>query len=139
MNFRLYQNDDHGTIASWLAQRPGKPLPPHPALIPKSSAFTVCEDDGRPVAVAVFHVCGDAPVAGLSWVFADPGVARARVHAAVTLAVRGGLYCLDRQGVSLVWSRLTPHGFRRILEREGFRRSPEADREMFRTRTFAEI
>lgn len=132
MKFRLYKIDDHNAIADWLAQRPGSPLPPHPGLIPKSSSFTVENDSGRPLAVLVCHVCGDAPVASMSWCFAAPQERRPLVHEAVTLAVRGALYCLDRQGVALIWSRLTPHGFRKILSREGFAPSPETDREMFR-------
>lgn len=134
MNFRLYKEDDHAALERWCAERPGKPLPPHPALIPKSSSFVAADEEDWPVALAVFHVCHDAPVASLSWLFAEAETSPRRVHEAVTLVIRGGLYCLDRQGVVLCWSRLTPHGVRRILEREGFRPSPEAEIEMYRIR-----
>lgn len=139
LKFRLYRDDDHDALQKWLAQRPGKPFPPSPAFIPKSSSFVAADENDRPVALVVFHVCGDAPVAMLSWLFTDPGVGMFRAHAAAELAIRGGLYCLDRQKVGMILSRLSTRGSARMLAREGFEPVQEVKVEMGRIRTYETI
>lgn len=137
LRFRLGREGDFTVVEHWLLQRPGKPFPPAKRLIPPSSTFCAADEvTDAPVAIAVYHVCGDAAVAMLSWLFTDPGAGIFRAHEAATLAIRGGLFCLDRQGVSMILSRLSTRGAAKILAREGFTPTMEVKTEMGRIRQF---
>ena len=139
LRFRLYRDDDHDALQHWLAERRPATFPPAPALIPKSSSFVAADEHDRPVALAIFYVCGDAPVAMLSWLFTDPGIGMFRAHAAAELAIRGGLYCLDRQKICMILSRLSTRGSAKMLAREGFEPVQEVKTEMGRIKTYETI
>lgn len=136
LKFRLCRDADFDAAERWLADRPRKLFFPARRLIPPSSSFCAADEADDPVAIAIFHVCGDAAVAMLSWLFTDPGAGIFRAHEAATLAIRGGLFCLDRQGVSMILSRLSPRWAVRLLEREGFAPTMEVKTEMGRFRQF---
>lgn len=136
LNFRLYDDklDRDDAARCWEAR--GQ-FPIAPRLIPEASSFVAADEENKLVALAVFYVAVDAPVAMLSWLVTRPELPPKLAHAAVTVAIEGALFCLDDQHIELVLSRLSNRSVLPILERQGFKPTHEVKTEMARIRTFS--
>lgn len=134
-NFRLYNEatDRDDAARCWEAR---KQFPVAPRLIPEASSFVAADDENKLLALAVFYVAVDAPVAMLSWLVTRPELPPKIAHQAVSVVIEGALYCLDDQRIELVLSRLSNHSVLPILERQGFTPTHEVKTEMARVRTF---
>lgn len=136
LNFRLYNDelDRDDAAACWEAR--GQ-FPVAPRLIPEASSFVAADAENKLVALAIFYVSVNAPVAMLSWLVTRPELPPKLAHEAVTVAIEGALYCLDEQHIELVLSRLSNRSVLPILERQGFTPTHEVKTEMARVKTFS--